>query len=721
MRGIWFLLGLAATARGAVVDSITFTGTRQVDPEALRRHLPLKRGAEYTTGSDKACADWLRGLGLFLDVQVAGQVDGEAVKVRVTVVENPNVKSVSFSGSNLLAWGTLRPELQTRPDRLLDRRQLAQDALYITAQFRKLGAVVSVEAKFDQPPTQSDRPVAVTFDIVQLRAGQLRYETLRYVKPAALDALRLLAPREPLLLDRLVAQQRKLGELPLLRGVGEPRVTEDTDQDPATVDVVFPVDEIELPLLTAETLPLVDLDRLAQAVRFDMVDVSISTTDLELYRPPAVLAAGLAGARDDYERCLWQLRAGRDPGKLLESAAATLNARFEQAPTAEDGLALARLATWTGSRLAAIEYCERGLAQHPDAAVGLALRSQLIGLLSTYGPGQKLRESCARAAEAIVALPPTANLDTVTYAFRCYLMSLLAAPHDTAMRLAYGLDSPVAGRLVKLVGEAGELLPKGDEAAAKAARAAGLAHLGKCLTAICLAGRLVPTEVAGRPALDNYLALVGELTTNWLLPAAQSDDPRGPFFLALAYRCTGRFGSAHRTVLGNLARCPRDERLVDIAVECVVPSAATGLDPKQAAAAIDQTLKSLLDDRGELKVQSWSAAMLATKLMLLWRALAPELPAEQREELRAGAAGMARQARALAPDLSGGALLQGHAELRGPTPLAAVEAYEQVLKLVPTQGEAKYGRALALLVGGRQAEGLAAMQALLPPKPTTGV
>jgi len=733
LAGAAFWLGAAAPA--ATIREIVFEGFAQVDPHRVRAELPLAPGAVLVEADLARAKGWLEGLGLFLSVKVAAAPAGDGETVTVAVVENPPVRAVRIENAGDLAAAALRGELQTQPELVLSRLAIARDALYLTAEYRKLGQVVSVEAAFDPAPTKPDTPVVVTFRVTRLRLRNLRCEPLRYVRPGPLTKLQLLRRDEPLSLDRLAEQQRALAGFPMFSAVGEPQVELPKSVEAGAVDVVCPVVELDYPLLATETLPLVDLPRLAQWVRLASAEVRITDGDLEQAYSPREIAQALTGARRGpalldaagaFERWRWTARAGEDARQAAHEAISALEVRRGQQPTARERLRLGQLYAWLGQSTEAAGEFAAALAAQPEPSVMAAAYADALVQLGTLAAGgdagarDRLVALAREGSRALAALPARPDLETVTQAARFFYVGLTLASTQDRLRPDFRLNSPLLGRLLKAVVELAGDLPDAPPAdpAARRQRDRTAHHLAKLLVGIGFAGRSVGPEVADEQALKVFLNLLRDVRADLLdRGVAEADDPLVPLTAGVCDLLTGDPTAARAQALGALRRFPLNERLVDLFVVATVANPFSNLSEREAVSALRKAVAgvaALVADRARVV---WGEALLLAKLSLALREALPAETAETRETLRRGAAAAARLATEREPSQPAGWWLLGIALLKGPSPAEAIDCFQTVGRLRPSNNDARYALGLAHLVAGRTDEGLRLMRALATPAP----
>jgi len=673
---------------------------------------------------------WLENHGVFSKVELTAQAQGQVVDLLFKVVENPLIRLVRLEGHTQISSAAIRPSLQTQPKRVLSTVAVALDANVIGKAYLDNGMRVIVDAAFDPPPGDEKKPVTVTFRITELKVGIVTIEPLHYVKAAALEPFRVLQEGELLTEQKLRQQQAKLYEVGLFRFVSpadpgdatlKPGVTADPNQaGKAPLDGFLPltyhVSELEYPLLTAETLPRVDLPTLARTVRFSAVEVPVERRDFMVWRRPEQLQADLTAAR--------AAAAGGDPAALyqvfaltrrldgdVKKAAAAAREPLERA-AANDPVARLRLAQvlWALDQGAAAIAQATQVTSDPRtswAAWELLLDARMANLSQDDPAGaEALSQTLRQGLSALADGGPQPDLDGLVSAYRFYYTALTLALIKPDLKITVALDSPASRTLINWVvahDKAGL-----DDAAAR--------QVGRLLTAAGFAAYATGGEAAPPEVWTHYQALLKLARENLLTRGlAGSGDPAAYYYTALCDLLRDDTPAARAIALQGLAEQPTNERLVDAYILACVQDHGSGDNPQRVVDILKEAIVDLQRKTATPTYGTWGGLMLLAKLQLALRDKLPETDTVGREQARTAAEAAAQNAVLLDRGRPSGWWILGLAQLKGKQPAAALASYQQVMTLAPDYREIKYALALAKLVSGDTAGGLAAMQAMATP------
>lgn len=709
VRGL-LVVGLVMSAASAAnIRHIDLEGFQRVSVGAVRKDLPLKPGQPFAAEEVDRAVDWLRALGLFVSVKAETRDSGQIVDVILRVVENPLVKTVRIEGNTHISSAALRPLLKTQPRQLLDRRLLSQDAVVIGQAYLADGLRVVVEAAFDPPPDQPDVPVQVIYKITELRLGEVRVEPLHYLRRDKLPELLVLQPGALVRDKELIDQQRRLAATGLFRTVSQP-VTADPGPD-GRLDVRYNVAEAEHPLLTAETLSLVDVKALCRYARFTAVDVAVELRDFEVYRSPTEiqqeLASATAAARaapNDpealYQRFRWLRRAGQDAAP----AARDCRRALATAPaTALTHLRLGQVLHYLGERQAAGSELEAAAA---DPATRVAAYAGLLDVRMAdlhsrdEAAREKLRQAVLNGIDAVAAMPGNLTMEQLSEGFRFYYTALTISLLRLHVEAPLRLDGAGARRLMEGVYDLSQ----------RGLSAAEARHLGRMVTAAAFAAKAIGEEICPPEVWTGFQQLL-DAAGKELLPRDLfgADDPAAWFYVALNEVLRNDPAAARAAVLAGLKRQPDNERLLDVyLLTCVGQVSSEEHTIDLLRASIQALQKKLVDQ----SLPGWGPLLLLAKLNLALRDNLPARDAAGREEARQAAESAARNAVAADSSRIAGWWILGLAQMKGPNPGAARATYQKVVDLNPRYRECGYALALSTLAAGDTAGGLAGMKAL---------
>lgn len=122
-----------------VIDSITVTGNRRVDAEAILKKVTSKAGSPYSPDDVKEDLRAIYATGYFDDVS-ADLSDRATGKVLTFIVrEMPFIKKIEFRGNSELKEDKLKDSVTIKENTVLDRVLLGENAAKIKAQYAEEG------------------------------------------------------------------------------------------------------------------------------------------------------------------------------------------------------------------------------------------------------------------------------------------------------------------------------------------------------------------------------------------------------------------------------------------------------------------------------------------------------------------------------------------------------------------------------------------------------
>lgn len=725
-----FLATAVAPLQAANIRRIDLQGFDQISVAQIRQELPLKPGDQYVPEEAEKARTWLEKLGVFSKVELRARPEGQVVDLVLTVVENPPVRLVRLEGNTQISAAALRLSLKTVPKEVLSTVNVALDANVIGKAYLDSGMRVIVDAAFDPAPTDPKKPVTVTFRITELKIGEVTVEPLKYVRQAALEPFLILQEGELLTEQRLQEQQRKLYEVGLFRAVspaeaGDALLKPLGPVDPAApnrgqvegfLPLTYHVAELDYPLLDAQTLPRVDLGALARTVRFSAVEVPVERRDFELFQTPEELQRGLAAAKAAaqggdaaaaYEVFALTRRLGGDAKAAANDARPWLERAAANDATAR--LNYARVLWYLDQDQAAIEQASR-CTDEPRTRWGayellLDARMSILQRNDTAG-AEALAATLKAGLTALAEARETPDLDSLLSAYRFYYTALTLALIKPELKLTVALDSPASKTLI---GWVVELDRQGlSDGAAR--------QLGRMLTAAGFAAYATGGEAAPPAVWTHYQELL-KLARESLLTRGLKGcgDPTAFYFTALCDLLRDDSPAARSIALDGLAEQPGSERLVDAYILACVQDSRAASDPQRMVDLLREAINDLNKRVAQPSYATWGGLMLLAKLHLALRDKLPEADTVGREQARTAAEAAVRSAVDLDRSRPSGWWILGMTQLKSKQPGAALASYQQVSALDPGYREVRYALALAKLVSGDTAGGLAAMKALAAP------
>jgi len=171
------LSSLAQTPAPApqIVRAVEIQGYKAVSQEVqdqVAKLLKTQVGQPYDETVAKADDEEILHTGWFFNAFHRPEAVADGVRVVFTVVENPVVKNISFSGNTVLSADQLAAMLKTQPGQVLNQEQVSADATRIKQAFIDKGYSLVQVVGIDVTPDQD-----LKFQLFEPKIGEIRIET----------------------------------------------------------------------------------------------------------------------------------------------------------------------------------------------------------------------------------------------------------------------------------------------------------------------------------------------------------------------------------------------------------------------------------------------------------------------------------------------------------------------------------------------------------------
>lgn len=113
-------LSPASSLVGKPIARIQFSGNRKVEDAAIRVNLVSKKGAPLALDKIRSDIRSLWKMGLFDDVRVLAEAEGDGVVITFVVTEKPSIRKVYISGNDDLSLEDINKVIDLRRDSILD-------------------------------------------------------------------------------------------------------------------------------------------------------------------------------------------------------------------------------------------------------------------------------------------------------------------------------------------------------------------------------------------------------------------------------------------------------------------------------------------------------------------------------------------------------------------------------------------------------------------------
>lgn len=139
---------LPSADESAVVNRVIIRGNQRIDQTTVLSYLPIQPGDTINAAVLDVAVRTLTRTGLFADVQLGLQPNGDLI---VEIVENPIINQVVFEGNSALPEKKLRDEVTLRPRGIYTRARVQEDVGKIIELYRLSGRIgASVTPKLIQ-------------------------------------------------------------------------------------------------------------------------------------------------------------------------------------------------------------------------------------------------------------------------------------------------------------------------------------------------------------------------------------------------------------------------------------------------------------------------------------------------------------------------------------------------------------------------------------------
>lgn len=139
-----------ASWSGKTLGSISVSGNKRIEKEAVLSKIALKPGQELSEVSVRADVQSLFNMGYFEEIEVRGDVAGGKVALTFVVKERPLIASIDFEGNEQLSTSDLREVIKLKDYAILDINKVKEDVALLQKHYEEKGfylAKVSYEIR----------------------------------------------------------------------------------------------------------------------------------------------------------------------------------------------------------------------------------------------------------------------------------------------------------------------------------------------------------------------------------------------------------------------------------------------------------------------------------------------------------------------------------------------------------------------------------------------
>ncbi len=154
------------------VASVVVEGNRAVEASLISSVAGLTQGMKLTSTSVQEAIRRIYALGLFSDVQVAGEFAGGRINIKITVVEQPQIAGINFDGNKSLKSDKLKEKLSIFERQTVSPSQITNNVEALKKFYRSEGyhlAEITPETK-----TLDSNRVEITFKVKENEKIKIR-------------------------------------------------------------------------------------------------------------------------------------------------------------------------------------------------------------------------------------------------------------------------------------------------------------------------------------------------------------------------------------------------------------------------------------------------------------------------------------------------------------------------------------------------------------------
>jgi len=165
--------GFGPEDRDAVVHEVRVSGTRRIEPDAIKAVIGTKAGEPLDRVRLADDVRRIYGLGFFHDVRIEVEpAEGGGAIVTYAVVENPVIRQVSITGNEELGSDDIKEKLTVTVGSTVDYPLLLENSARIEAQYQAKGYYLAKVGYVLEP--MGEGAVGVNFDVVEGKKLRLK-------------------------------------------------------------------------------------------------------------------------------------------------------------------------------------------------------------------------------------------------------------------------------------------------------------------------------------------------------------------------------------------------------------------------------------------------------------------------------------------------------------------------------------------------------------------
>ncbi len=161
------LLPVAVSAQDQQISEVVVVGNENISKEAVLTVIALKPGDKFTEEAVQEAKKAIQSMGNFERVIVGSETTDSGVRVLFTVVENPMIKEIKFSGNSAISSEKLRSLMRTSVGNVLNTNTLERDAEAIRNHYKQEGYIADITEELGIDPDTGVLSIPVLENVVE--------------------------------------------------------------------------------------------------------------------------------------------------------------------------------------------------------------------------------------------------------------------------------------------------------------------------------------------------------------------------------------------------------------------------------------------------------------------------------------------------------------------------------------------------------------------------
>jgi len=171
-----------------IISKITITGTKKIEPDAVRAKLKSKVGEPISSEDIRSDVQNVFDMGFFYDVQVNQEKVGGGIELTYNVVEKPSIVEIVYHGNDRVDKDDLQEASGVKQYTILDQNKLREAVNKMSKLYEDKGFFLA-RIQFRIEDVKPGEEVKVTFDIKE--NDKVRVKKITFLGNRALSDMKL--------------------------------------------------------------------------------------------------------------------------------------------------------------------------------------------------------------------------------------------------------------------------------------------------------------------------------------------------------------------------------------------------------------------------------------------------------------------------------------------------------------------------------------------------